>query len=298
MELRHLRYFVTVAEEMHFSRAAERLNITPPTLTHQIKALETILGVRLFTRKGNTGVALTQIGKDFLEEARAVVKQFEQAKRMVRRATHGQTGSITIGYILTAACSGTVASAIVEFKKSHPDVSFEWRKMETIPQMKALIDGALDVAFIRQPRNYPVELTGFTVDAQAPWLAIPKDHHLAKHDVIDPEMLHGERAITTQVETEVGFWSGIAAVNSSMVSLQIVARYPDVFSVLNGVAVGVGIAVLSESLSRISIPGVVFRKIQNTEKLIAHVVSFRKNERAPATKAFIDMLRKRTLKTG
>jgi DNA-binding transcriptional LysR family regulator len=296
MEMRHLRYFVTVADEMHFSRAAERLNITPPTLTHQIQALERILGAQLFTRKTKKNVELTHFGKDFLEEARAVVKQFEQVERIGRSAARGEAGSITIGYILTAACSGTVATAIVEFKKLHPDVSFDLRKMETVPQMKALIDGTLDVGFIREPRNYPVELSGFVVDAQPPWLALPESHHLAKYEVIEPDMLNGAGVITTQVEMEVGFLNGITAVSSAKIAMQVVARYPDIFSVLNGVAAGFGVAILSQSISRISVPGVVFRKIKNVEKLIAHVLAFRKNERTPGVKAFIDMLRKKAPK--
>jgi DNA-binding transcriptional LysR family regulator len=298
MELRHLKYFVAVAEEMHFARAAERLNITPPTLTHQIQALETMLGARLFTRNKKSKIALTHIGKDFLEEARTAVKQFEQAERIGRRAARGEAGTITIGYILAAACSGVVASSIIEFKNSHPDVSFQLHKTETVPQMKALIDGTLDVGFMRQPRNYPIELTGFVIDEQSPWLALPEGHHLAQNNWIEPEMLNGEKFVTTQVETEVGFWAGIAAIALPKMSLQIVARYPDVFSVLNAVAAGFGIGVVAEALTRLSLPGVIFRKIQNVDKSIGHVAVFRKNERAPAIRVFIDMLRKKAPKTN
>jgi DNA-binding transcriptional LysR family regulator len=292
MEIRHLKYFVTVADEMHFSRAAERLNIAPPTLTNQIQALETMLGGRLFTRKTSSKIELTHFGKDFLEEARVTLKQFERTERVGRRAARGEAGSITIGYILTAACSGTVASSIVKFKKSHPDVSFQLRKMETVSQMRSLIDGTIDIGFIREPHKYPVELTGFAMDTQSLRLALPEGHHLARHKIIEPKMLNGEGFITTQVEMEVGFWSSIAAITSPKMSLHIAARYPDVFSVLNGVAAGIGIAVLSQSLSRILIPGVVFRELKNTEKFVADVVAFRKNERTPAIKAFIDMMHK------
>jgi DNA-binding transcriptional LysR family regulator len=293
MELRHLRYFVAVADEMHFSRAAERLNITPPTLTHQIQALERILGAQLFTRKNKSRIALTHIGKDFLEEARATLKQAAQAERIVRRATHGEAGSITVGYVLSTACSGAVASSIVEFRKLHPDAVFHLHKMETFPQLKALIDGSLDVGFIRSPRSYPIELTGFTIDHQRPCLAIPEGHRLATYDVIDLNMLDGEDFVSAQIELDVGTWTNISTVATPKMSFQIAARYPDAFSVLNGVAAGIGIAILSESLSRISVPGVIFRKIRNAEKTLGHDVVYRKNERTPVVKAFLDMLRKK-----
>src|SRR5262249_9009477 len=105
MELRHLRYFVAVAEELHFSRAAAKLNIATPTLSAQIQALETMLGAQLFTRKTRS-VALTHVGKRFLEEARATIKLADQAELVGRQAARGETGSIAVGYIFSAACSG------------------------------------------------------------------------------------------------------------------------------------------------------------------------------------------------
>ncbi len=293
MEIRHLKYFVTVAEEMHFSRAAERLNITPPTLTNQIQALETTLGARLFTRKTSSGVSLTHFGKDFLVEARALVKQFEQVERVGRRAARGQAGSITVGYILAAVCSGVVVSSIVEFRNLYPDVFFDLRKMETVPQLKALVDGAIDIGFMRTPRVYPMELTGFVIGQHSLCLAIPEDHRLARHKIIEPKALEGEAFVTMHIEAEVAFSNSIMAVVSPNTPLCITARYPDAFSVLSGVAAGLGVAVLSEPLSRISIPGVVFRKINIPNKYVSHSVTFRKSENAPIVKAFLNMLRKK-----
>src|SRR5882672_9320947 len=97
MELRHLRYFIAVAEELHFSRAAAKLNIATPTLSAQIQALETSLGAQLFARKTRS-VALTHVGKRFLEEARATLKQAEQAELVGRRAARGDLGSIVVGF--------------------------------------------------------------------------------------------------------------------------------------------------------------------------------------------------------
>src|ERR1700690_383239 len=106
MELRHLRDFVAGPEKLHFSRAAEYLNISTPTLSHQIRALETMLGAQLLSRKTKSGVALTQTGKRFLEEARATLQQAERAQLVGRRAARGDIGSIAVGYILSASSLG------------------------------------------------------------------------------------------------------------------------------------------------------------------------------------------------
>src|SRR6202163_4773476 len=98
MELRCIRYFVAVAEELHFSRAAAKLNIATPTLSEQIRSLEASIGTQLFTRKARS-VALTYVGKSFLEEARATLKQVERIERFGRRAARGDVGSVLIGYV-------------------------------------------------------------------------------------------------------------------------------------------------------------------------------------------------------
>jgi len=290
MELRHLRYFVAVAEELHFSRAAARLNIAAPTLSAQIQALETMLGAQLFTRKTRS-VALTHVGKRFLEEARATIKQADQAELVGRQAARGDIGSIAVGYVLSASCGGLVSPAIVEFKKSHPDVSFHLRKMETIPQMKALLEGVLDVGFTREPERYPTGLTGFLIDRQSFYLAVPEGHRLASSEDIAPDALVDEPFVAMTLDMEMGFWSNLRAITPPGTSMKIAARVPDALSVLTAVAAGIGLGVLSESLTRIVVPGVVFRKITQTGRYSDHVVAYRKNEGAPVIKAFVARLR-------
>jgi DNA-binding transcriptional LysR family regulator len=290
MELRHLRYFVAVAEELHFSRAAAKLNIATPTLSAQIQALEAMLGAQLFTRKTRS-VALTHVGTRFLEEARATLKQADQAELVGRRAARGDLGSIAIGCVLSAVCGGVVPWAIIAFRKTHPDVSFHTRAMATIQQMKALIDGTLDVGVALAPDRYPAGLSGFIVDRQPFWLAIPQDHPLAARKEIESEMLVGEPLVATLLETDMGFWSNIRALTPPGVSMRIVARVPDIFSVLISVAAGIGLGVVTESLARIPIPGVVCRKIVKATRYSDHAAVFRKNEGAPVVKAFIALLR-------
>jgi len=291
MELRHLRYFATVAKELHFGRAAEHLNIAAPTLSHQIGALETLLGTKLFTRRTKSAVALTNAGKRFLLEAQETLRQAAHAELVGRQAGRGDAGSISIGYVLSASCGGLVSSKISRFRANHPDASFEIAQMQTVAQFKALIDGSIDVGFTRAPNQFPTELTGFTVDRQPFCLAVPDGHRLAARKQITPDMLVDEPFVAASLEMEVGFWSNISSVAPPGVSLRIVKRAPNVFTMLTLVAAGVGITVVSGSLARIAIPGLTFREIVGVKRTSDHVAAYRKNESAPVVLAFVEFLR-------
>lgn len=291
MELRHLRYFVAVAEKLHFSRAAEYLNISTPTLSHQIQALESMLGAQLLSRKKKSAVSLTQTGKRFLEEARATLRQAENAELVGKRAARGDIGSIAIGYILSASCIGLLPELIAAFQKENPNVSLQIIRMETFPQMKALIEGVLDVAFIRAPQRYPAELTGFVIHRHAYYVAIPAGHHLAKRKQITPAVLAKEPFVSGTLEMDVGFWGNLGAISKLGQSLRIVERTSDIFSLLTLVAAGFGLGIISAPMQNVTIPGVVYRKIAGAFQEAEIAVAYRKSESAPAVKSFIQRLR-------
>lgn len=293
MELRHLRYFVATAEELHFARAAERLNISAPTLSHQIGALETMLGAKLLTRRTKSAVTLTHSGKRFLIEAQETLKQAAHAELVGRRAGRGDAGSVAIGYVLSAASNGLISESLASFKKSHPEVSIQLARTQTFAQLNALIDGSLDIAFMRTLQRYPSGLTGFIVDRQPFCLALPEGHRLAARKHVTPAMLADESFIAMSLEMEAGFWGNISAVIPAGVSPRIVDRAPDAITVMALVAAGVGVSVMSESLAGISIPGLVFRKIVGITRTCDIAVVHRTNESAPVVMALIDFLKAR-----
>jgi DNA-binding transcriptional LysR family regulator len=293
MELRHLRYFVMVADELHFGRAAARLNIAAPTLSHQIGALEAMLGTKLFTRRTKSAVGLTHAGKRFLVEAQETLQQAAHAELVGRRAARGDAGSISVGYVLSAGCSGMVSSALADFKKTHPDVTFQLTRLQTVAQFKGLTDGSLDVGFARMPHRFPTGLTGFIIERQPIYLVAPEGHPLAARKQITPAMLVDEPVVATSLEMELGFWSNFASITPPGVTLRVVERTPDVPTVLTLVAAGVGISVVSEALTRIALPGVVYRKIVGVTRMADHLAAYRKNESAPVVLAFVDFLRAR-----
>lgn len=163
--------------------------------------------------------------------------------------------------------------------------------MQAFAQFKALIDGSLDIAFARALLRYPSGLTGFIIDRQPFWLALPENHHLATRKQVTPAMLVDEPFIGMTLEMETGFWGNIAAVTPPGMSLRITERAPDAFTVMALVAAGIGISVLSESLSRINMPGLTFRKLVGVTRTADHAMVYRKNESAPVVTAFIDFLR-------
>lgn len=294
MELRHLRYFAAVAEDLHFARAAARLNIAGPTLSHQIGALETMLGAKLFTRKTKSAVSLTEPGKRFLVEAYATLKQAAQAEQIGRRAARGEVGSIAIGYIISIGCSGVVSSSLIDFRRKHPDVSVQLRRLLTFEQFKALSDDTLDIGFTVAPKSYPSNLNGFVVDRRPYVLAMPEHHPLAQRKNLTIDMVADESFVAVSLEMEVGFGVGnISGIRPFGRSLRVVERVPDIFSVLTLVASGVGMSIISQPLANLNLPGVVYRKIGGLERPAEFAVVYRRNENSPVVKLFIEFLRSR-----
>jgi DNA-binding transcriptional LysR family regulator len=291
MELRHLRYFIAVAEDLHFGRAAARLNIAAPTPSHQIRALETLLGAKLLNRKTKSAVALTHSGRRFLVEAQATLKQAAHAEQVGRQAGRGEAGSISVGFILSAGFSGLISSTLVKFRKIHPNVSFQMIRMLTFAQFKAIANGTLDVGFAQAPQRYPYGLTGFVIHRQPFWAVLPEGHHLAARKQVTPAMLADEGFVTISLEMETGFWQNIAAVSPPGMSPRIAERAPDAFTVMTLVAAGAGISVLSEAFTRVVMPGLVFRKIVGANRTSDLGVVYRKNEAAPVVTTFVDFLR-------
>jgi DNA-binding transcriptional LysR family regulator len=291
MEMRHFRYFVAVAEELHFSRAAARLNIATPTLSQQIRSLEAILGAQLFNRKTRSAVVLTTAGKRFLDEARATLKQADHAALVVRRAARGEVGNLAIGYLFAASCTGLLSSAIAEFRAAHPDVSFQLRKLEPVTLYDAVVDGEIDVAITRSADHYPSGLAGFLVKRLPLYVAMPEGHRLAGRKQISPDMLDDEDYVSSSVSVEVGLWGNVAGVIAKSATPRIVARADDIFSVLTLVGAGIGVSIVSEAMLRLAIPGVAFRRLVGIAQQAEFAMVYRRNEDAPVVRAFIQLLR-------
>lgn len=190
MELRHLRYFVAVAEELHFGRAAHRLHISQPPLSQQIAALESEIGVSLLWRTSRR-VELTEAGRRFLQEARETLAQARSAVDLARRAAVGEVGRVQIGFV--PAC-GVIPKAIRRFMRRFPKVQVTLRNMASAEQVDALVHGRLDVGFV----HLPIIATGLEsepVESHPLMAALPARHRLAGRRVIAWRELQGETFI-------------------------------------------------------------------------------------------------------
>ncbi len=182
IDLRLLRQFVAVAEELHFNRAARRLAMSQPPLTAAIRRLETEVGARLVER-GNRTVALTAAGEALLTEARALLAHAEHAVTLARDAAAGRIGRVRLGYV-GSAMYGRLPAAIRAFRRSHPEVRLELREATTAAQVAALRGGGLDLAIAIPPLGEGGGLRSEPFDADRLAIALPAGHRLAGRDAI------------------------------------------------------------------------------------------------------------------
>ena len=278
MELRHFRYFIAVAEQLHFSRAAEWLGIAAPTLTVQIQELERALGARLLQRSKRS-VALTPAGEAFLTEARQAVMQFEQAQAIARRAGRGEIGRIELGYVGSAIFAGILQTSLQRFRQAWPHVELRVREspMDELPGL--IEDGRLDLAFVRLPVPLPHSLRQHAVWRDVFCLAVPESHplaaarapirarQLANESLIVPEQPYGA--------TEIG--------RRGRFEPRIVARPGSLLSVLTQVALGAGIGVVpSVTRDAVQLQGVVYRPLAGHPITSEIAAIYRRHERSAA----------------
>jgi DNA-binding transcriptional LysR family regulator len=292
MELRHLRYFVAVAEEAHFGRAARRLQIAQPPLSRQIQALEAELGFLLVDRSKRK-VELTPAGKAMLTGARRVLEEVESAVREARRAATGETGRLVVGYPSSLAFSG-LTELLRAFRARRPAVEIALRELPPQAQIAALADARIDVGFIRGPVDAP-ELVTECVRREPLVIALPLDHSLARRTArraIALEELATEPFVSFPRERGPAFFDLLVGMcERAGFSPRIVQEAPQL-DLLSLVAAGFGVAIVPASLREVRRTDLVLRPIAgapHTELLLT-----RKAGRViPALEDFLEVVRER-----
>ncbi len=183
MELRHLRYFVGVAEEQHFGRAAERLRVAQPSLSRQIQDLESEMGFLLFDRLPR-GVRLSAAGKLFLNDARRILQDVDEAKRRAERIALGKAGTLRIGIATAVAWHGLVVDSFREFRRWQPDAELELHHLLSVHQVEGILSGRLDAGFVANLTPWHKDLAHWEFAQDRMLLAVPKGHHLTKREGI------------------------------------------------------------------------------------------------------------------
>lgn len=286
MDIRHFRYFLAVARQGNFTRAAEQLGIAPPTLTRQIQDMESELGTRLFVRQTRE-VSLTEAGAALLIEAEATVRQFESAQRNAQRAGRGDIGHIELGYVASAVYSGLLQKQVQAFSRECPDVSLNVRENPMVSLPTLVLEGRFDIGYVRSPMNLPDGLDAIRLDAEGFVLALSAESWLCRLPDIGSGHLQGELFIlpeqisgTLQVAAEGGFAPRLGPQPGGLVA------------VLALVTLGQGVAVVPESVvGHVGLPGVVYRSIKGCEASSWLSLVYRRFEKSAAVVRYVERVR-------
>src|SRR5262249_20205000 len=179
MELRHLRYFAAVGEEQHYGRAAQRLRVAQPALSRQIQDLEDEVGFKLFERLPR-GVRLSAAGKLFLEDARRILQQVNEAAARAARVARGQSGTLRVGFTENASWRGVVPESLRRFRERQPDAELQLTPATSLEQLETIRSRRLDAGFVFNMPKADAELDQIPVALQHVELAVPKGHALIK----------------------------------------------------------------------------------------------------------------------
>lgn len=288
MELRHLQYFVAVAEELHFGRAAERLGIAQPGLSQQIKALERRLCAELFERD-RRGVELTEAGRVLLPLARDVLSRCRNLQDVIRTYGTGEVGRLRIGIARSAA--GGITDVLVEsFMADSPRVEVRLSSGHTAAHEQELSAGAIDVAFVRLPIQNIGELVSREVAQEPLVVALPERHPLSARRTVAPGDLSGEPLVWWPRENGPGMWDSILDQVFGPGSRPEISRWePEEERMLHAVAHGHGITVLGEGRAgRLSVPGVVIRPFARPVPTLALGLAWRSDSTLPTLHRFLD----------
>ncbi len=289
MELRHLSYFVTVAEELHFAHAAARLEVAQPALSKQIRQLERELGVPLLERTTRS-VRLTSAGAVFLEDARRALWQVERAKLRVKEAERGEAGELRIGFV-TSAGYDLLPAMLREYHARFPAVELKPYHMPAGEQIKGLEERRLDVGVIRPPVRSE-SLTFEVVCSEEFLLALPDGHPLAQLESVPIEALASEAFISSS--------SGVrGGPNESLTQLfheagfqpRSVQDSPDLLTILGLVAAGIGISLVPAVAREVRTAGLVYRELEGESPLQFTGLAWRRDEQSAVLRGFLDVAR-------
>ena len=297
MELRHLRYFIVVAEEGHFTRAAERLHMQQPPLSQQIRALEQELGFELF-RRHPKGAALTAGGEVFLHEARAILASVEMAAARAARASNGAEGQLSIGFTSSAAAHPLIVNVMRGYRENWPDVNLSFREGNAAELTEAVAREQLDVAFLRRPVSRPPGLAFHTLLEEELLLVLPVGHPaLAGQEgtarpAIALTALRDERFILVRRSGAPGMYANLveACVQAGFVP-NVAIEVERMLTNISLVAAGAGVSAVPASMQGFHSGSVVYCHIRDATPGLGAPLTLvcREAQRTPTAQRFLEL---------
>ena len=292
MELRHLRYFVAVAEELNFGRAAERLRIAQPPLSRQIRDLEREIGVALFERVPR-GVELTPAGRAFLPEARLTLAQAERSQRTAQRAAQGETGRLRVGFVDAATHSGILPDVLGFFRAHLPSVGLSLFELDPLRQAEAFQEGRIDIGILHSPPLDAVRwLRVESIYSEPVILALPKAHPLAGRSrlalasLADESFVAFPRVVAPEMYDDI-----IVSCRRAGFSPRIVQEAAGWHTLASLVSAGVGVGVVPRSISEFQQSGVVYRSVKALDVEMSLAAVWKRSERSPVRERFVAALK-------
>jgi DNA-binding transcriptional LysR family regulator len=291
MELRHLRYFLAVAEELNFTRAARRLNIAQPPLTQQIKALEAEIGVALIDRSAYR-IELTRAGTVFAAEVARILGEVRNAVLLAKRSARGSVERVRVGFTESASFNPLVPSTFRTFRSSHPEVEVSLDERQSTELAAALRDGRLDAAFMRPPLKTSEGLTLHLLEAEPMVVAVPSGHPLAACAQIELRDLRNETFILYPRSVRPGLADVVITACEQAGFTPRVGQYaPQLSSTINLVAASFGISVVPKCMERLQPQAVTYVPLRGEPLQALLGVAHRTGETSPAVLRFIETAR-------
>jgi DNA-binding transcriptional LysR family regulator len=297
MELRHLRYFVAVAEEGHITRAAERLGIQQPPLSHQIRALERELGVQLFRRLPR-GVELTEAGRSFVEDARAALARVGHGVEAAKRVARGEQGHLRLAFPPTAPFHPFVPRIILAFREAYPMVSLTMEESLRAEILERVRGGQIDVGFLRAAIAAPEGLEVHMLLEEPMLAALPSGHPLARSGCNDDGALP-LRALADETFIPYARDQGPALYEAMAAACLLVGfsprlgqEAPRINTALSLVATGFGVTLVPASMRRLALDGVTYRDLAGAAQAKAFLsLAARRDDPSATVRHFVALVR-------
>jgi DNA-binding transcriptional LysR family regulator len=288
VELRHLRYFVTLAEELHFGRAAQRLNIAQPPLSRQIQQLEEELGTVLFERD-HRRVRLTEAGEVFLRWAKRILNDTDLAMAETKRTGRGEQGHLSIGFVVAASYE-IVPTVLREFRSRYPDVTVRLHEMTTVEQVEALSQGRLHAGFVRSPIRHPM-FTERVLQHETFIVALPAYHPLSTASKVRLADLKEEGFILFHRHMGPDHYDQIVGMCVSHgFRPTIVQEAVQMSTIINLVASGLGVSIVPSSVACMQRRGVAYRTLSDPTPGFDISIVWNKQATSPALRNFLDVV--------
>ena len=289
MELRHIRYFLAVAEELNFTRAASRVGIGQSPLSQQIRAFEAELGVALFHRVPH-GAELTAAGQAFLPEARATLRQAEHAIRSARCGAKGMLGRLRLGYTGSAAFNPIVPSTLRAFRIGYPDVDLSLEEANTADLLERLVGGGIDAAVIRPGPADPDGVRVIQLAREPMLLVLPASHAHAKAAALPLAAVRAETFVLFPHAAGPSLFEAVIAGCRRAGFEPILGQVaPEIASVSNLVSAGFGISIVPASIAQVRVAGVEYVPILGEPLVSRLALATRLAEHSPVVANFVGL---------